>query len=115
MSSLPPVDNFDQSVFPDCLFDGVDLAKPINTVQEKWRLLPAFLKVKGLVKQHIDSFNYFINVEIEKIMKANELVTSDADPLFYLKYLNISVGKPDVEESFNVTKPIAPHECSFEI
>lgn len=111
MSSLPPVDNFDQSVFPDCLFDGVDPAKPINTVQEKWRLLPAFLKVKGLVKQHIDSFNYFINVEIEKIMKANELVTSDADPLFYLKYLNISVGKPDVEESFNVTKPIAPHEC----
>ena len=33
-------------------------------LQEKWRLLPAFLKVKGLVKQHIDSFNYFINSEV---------------------------------------------------
>ena len=32
--------------------------------QEKWKLLPAFLKVKGLVRQHIDSFNYFINVEV---------------------------------------------------
>ncbi|EPY74053.1 DNA-directed RNA polymerase III subunit RPC2 isoform 1 [Camelus ferus] len=50
------------------------LAAPIPTVE-----------VKGLVKQHIDSFNYFINVEIKKIMKANEKVTSDADPMWYLK------------------------------
>lgn len=104
--------SLDPSVFPDYLFDdGESLTKPVNTVQEKWKLLPAFLKVKGLVKQHIDSFNYFINTEIKKITKANELVTSDADPMFYLKYLSISVGKPDVEESFNVTKPVAPHEC----
>uniref|UniRef100_A0A5F9DQM1 DNA-directed RNA polymerase subunit beta n=1 Tax=Oryctolagus cuniculus TaxID=9986 RepID=A0A5F9DQM1_RABIT len=88
-----------------------ELAAPIPTVEEKWRLLPAFLKVKGLVKQHIDSFNYFINVEIKKIMKANEKVTSDADPMWYLKYLNIYVGLPDVEESFNVTRPVSPHEC----
>lgn len=33
--------------------------------QEKWKLLPAFLKVKGLVKQHTDSFNYFVNVGIK--------------------------------------------------
>ncbi|OBS66639.1 hypothetical protein A6R68_04817, partial [Neotoma lepida] len=76
------------------------LAAPIPTVE-----------VKGLVKQHIDSFNYFINVEIKKIMKANEKVTSDADPMWYLKYLNIYVGLPDVEESFNVTRPVSPHEC----
>uniref|UniRef100_A0A8C5QNQ7 DNA-directed RNA polymerase n=1 Tax=Leptobrachium leishanense TaxID=445787 RepID=A0A8C5QNQ7_9ANUR len=87
------------------------ITAPINTVEEKWKLLPAFLKVKGLVKQHIDSFNYFINVEIKKIMKANEKVTSDADPMWYLKYLNIYVGVPDVEESFNVTRPVSPHEC----
>lgn len=99
------------AAYPQCLLEGEDLSRPINTVKEKWKLLPAFLKVKGLVKQHIDSFNYFINVEIKKIVKANELITTDADPSFYLKYLNISVGKPDVEESLNVTKSIAPHEC----
>lgn len=97
--------------YPQCLFEGDDLSRPVNTVKEKWKLLPAFLKVKGLVKQHIDSFNYFINVEMKKIVKANELITSDADPSFYVKYTNISVGKPDIEESFNVTKPISPHEC----
>lgn len=88
-----------------------DISKPIKTVEDKWKLLPAFLKVKGLVKQHIDSFNYFINVDIKKIMKANEKITTDADPVWYLKYLNIYVGSPDVEESFNITKPISPHEC----
>ncbi len=103
--------HLDSGIYPKCLLEGGDPSRPVDTVKEKWKLLPAFLKVKGLVKQHIDSFNYFINVEIKKIMKANELITSDADPSFYLKYLNISVGKPSVEESFNVTKLIAPHEC----
>ena len=30
------------------------LAEPVKEISEKWQLLPAFLKVKGLVKQHID-------------------------------------------------------------
>ena len=95
---------------PECLLED-DPCKPIKTVEEKWRLIPAFLKVKGLVKQHTDSFNYFINVELKKIMKANEKVTCEADPTFYLKYLNIYVAEPQIEESFNVFRKIYPHEC----
>ncbi|CAL1540930.1 unnamed protein product [Lymnaea stagnalis] len=91
--------------------DKEKLAAPIKTIEEKWRLLPAFLKTKGLVKQHIDSFNYFINVEIKKIMKANDKVLSDADPNFYLKYLNIYVGMPNVQESLGIAQSISPHEC----
>ncbi|XP_047141151.1 DNA-directed RNA polymerase III subunit RPC2 isoform X1 [Hydra vulgaris] len=86
-------------------------ASPIKRVEDKWKLVPAFLKVKGLVKQHIDSFNYFINTEIKDIVKANERVQTDADPVWYLKYLDVHVGAPDVEESFNVSRPVAPHEC----
>ena len=67
------------------LYNNAKLSHPLSTVDEKWKLLPAFLKVRGLVKQHIDSFNYLINVEIKKLLKANEKVTSDADPSFYLK------------------------------
>lgn len=69
------------------------------------------MQIKGLVKQHIDSFNYFINVEIKKIVQANEKVFCDSDPLFYIKYLNAYVGTPDLEEGFSVTKPTTPHEC----
>lgn len=54
-------------------------------LEEKWRLVPSFLKVRGLVKQHIVSFDFFINEEIRGIMAANHLVTSDANPNFYLK------------------------------
>ena len=107
----PNGDPDEDDVLPKCLYDGVNIAQPIRTVQDKWKLLPAFLKVRGLVKQHIDSFNYFINTEIKKIVRANDMITSDADPNFYLKYLNIYIGRPEVEESFNVTKPISPHEC----
>lgn len=68
--------------------------KPIKALEEKWKLVPAFLEIKGLVKQHIDSFNYFINVDIKKIVEANSKVTSDADPSFYLQYTDVRVGKP---------------------
>jgi len=30
------------------------LTKPITSVADKWSLLPAFLKTRGLVRQHID-------------------------------------------------------------
>ena len=65
--------------------DPTKLTEPIKRVEDKFQLLPAFLKVRGLVKQHIDSFNYLINHEIKKIVKANEKVTCDTDPNFFLK------------------------------
>ncbi|KAI4464732.1 dna-directed rna polymerase i subunit 2 [Holotrichia oblita] len=94
---------------PKMLHD--DILKPVKEIEEKWKLVPAFLKIKGLVKQHIDSFNYFINVEIKKIVDANNKVTCDADPLFYIKYTNVFVGMPDVDEGFNISKRTTPHEC----
>jgi DNA-directed RNA polymerase III subunit RPC2 len=79
---------------PGAAGDGVDelltkdpqlLTAPIKTIEDKFKLLPAFLKIRGLVKQHIDSFNYLINHDIRKIVQANERVTCDVDPNFYIK------------------------------
>lgn len=50
--------------------------------------MPAFLKVKGLVKQHIDSFNFFIDHELNEIIKANKFVRSDVDNSFWLEYVS---------------------------
>ena len=82
-----------------------------NPPQDKWLLLPAFLKVKGLVKQHIDSFNYFVDVDIKNILKANNKVTSDVDPRFWLKYTDIHVGFPDRTDADAIDKSVTPHEC----
>ena len=97
----------------DCLTrDPSKITAPIATLEDKYELLPAFLKVRGLVRQHIDSFNYLVNEEIKKIIhaKANERVTCDSDPNFYLKYTNIHVGRPSVEEDY-VVEEITPQQC----
>ncbi|EXJ92261.1 DNA-directed RNA polymerase III subunit RPC2 [Capronia epimyces CBS 606.96] len=109
-------DSFDAALEP--FYYDKSLTDPIDTARDKWNLLPAFLKVKGLVKQHIDSFNHFVEVELKKIIDAEPVITSDIDPDFYIKYENIYVGKPrrydehmgdfrDSKEESTVT----PNEC----
>lgn len=94
----------------DELFGGLPLHEPIKRIEDKWKLVPAFLQVKGLVKQHIDSYNYFIDVEMKKIMLANEKIDSDIDPTFYFKYTDIYVGEPKIEENM-VSYDVTPQEC----
>ena len=98
---------FDDLLKP--VYKGKKLTDEINTAQDKWHLLPAFLKVKGLVKQHIDSFNYFVDTDVKKIIKANQLILSDVDPEFYLKYVDIRVGKKSSSSTKDYLTP--PHEC----
>ena len=83
----------------------------IDTAVDKYNLLPAFMKARGLVQQHIESFDYFLDVELKNILKANREVRSDADPKFSLQYLNIYTGSPTgLEETMN-DKPVTPQEC----
>lgn len=96
------------------LFNNKKLHSDIKSEKEKWKLIPAFLKLRGLVKQHIDSFNYFINVDIKKIVKAksNCLIKSDSNPNFYLKYKDVRIGFPRMEEDWALAEnELTPHEC----
>eukprot|EP00842_Homolaphlyctis_polyrhiza_P003272 jgi/Hompol1/3946/HPOL_006825-RA len=96
----------------DMRYEGKKLTDPINTAEDKWRLLPAFLQTKGLVKQHLDSFNYFLETEIKQIVKANARIDSDVDPHFYLKFLDIRVLMPQAMDTTS-TAPydLTPQEC----
>jgi DNA-directed RNA polymerase III subunit RPC2 len=94
--------------------DEIDeLTKPIKAVEEKWKLLPHFLRMRGLMRQHIDSFNHFINVDIKQIVAArsNFEVRSEADPKFFLRYTDIYVGQPNLEEEAFVTSNVTPFQC----
>ncbi|KAL8595334.1 DNA-directed RNA polymerase III subunit RPC2 [Nucella lapillus] len=90
--------------------DKEKLTSPIKTIEEKFKLVPAFLRVNGLVKQHIASFNHFINRELKNIMMANQKIVCDECPRFYVKFTSIYVGVPSWHD-VNVNKPITPHEC----
>lgn len=111
------IDSIEERIKPE---DFGDLYNPqkiycdIKNADEKWKLIPAFLKVRGLVKQHIDSFNYFINIDIRNIVKAksNQIIRSDSNPNFYLKYKDIRLGEPKIEEDFALAENLlTPHEC----
>ncbi|KAL9609737.1 MAG: hypothetical protein Q9167_005526 [Letrouitia subvulpina] len=109
-------DGFDALLEP--FYQGKSLSEPINTAQDKWNLLPAFLKVKGLVKQHIDSFNFLLDVQLKNIVKANRTILSDVDPKFYLHFNDICVGKPTRLDDYVAdytryawTSTVTPNEC----
>lgn len=90
------------------------LTDPINTAQDKWNLLPAFLRVNGLVKQHIDSFDYFTDVELKKIIAANDMIIAEADNNKWVRFTDIRVGKPSrLEDSRSgwVNTEVTPNEC----
>ncbi|KAJ1423739.1 hypothetical protein B484DRAFT_398539 [Ochromonadaceae sp. CCMP2298] len=89
------------------------LSKPIKNVEEKWKLLPHFLRMRGLMRQHIDSFNHFVNVDIKQIVgaRSNQEIRSDADPKFFLRYTDIYVGEPNLEEEAFVTTNVTPFQC----
>jgi hypothetical protein len=48
---------------------NASLDSPVGSLQDKWRLLPHFLNIRGLMKQHIDSFDFFVNVEMKQIVQ----------------------------------------------
>eukprot|EP00892_Ulva_mutabilis_P000434 jgi/Ulvmu1/10391/UM061_0075.1 len=92
--------------------DPAELTKPIKAVEDKWNLVPAFLKVRGLVKQQIDSFNYLIQEDMYNIVMAdgNRMLTCDADPEWYMRYLDVRVGSPTTQVNY-VERRLTPHDC----
>ena len=92
------------------------------------------------MNQHIESFNYFINVEMSKvrarargrrpplsavlgvcgcgmrgglaaqIVAANSTIRSDADAHFFLEYERIHVGDPSTDEDL-VERNVTPNQC----
>lgn len=96
--------------------EGVPLRPPLPPwpmgVDKKWPLLPSFLRSKGLVRQHIESYNYFVSEEIKQIVKSpgNKVIKCEADPNFYIDFENVSVGRPTSDEDM-VSRRLTPAEC----
>ncbi|KAK3985557.1 hypothetical protein QBC44DRAFT_334789 [Cladorrhinum sp. PSN332] len=105
-------DGFEALLEP--FYNGKKLTDPISTKEDKYQLLPAFLKVKGLVKQHIDSYNYFVQEGIKKTVESNRMIRSDQDPNFWLEITDIRVGKPSRDDDGDTLSPthhVTPMEC----
>ncbi|KAK1772415.1 DNA-directed RNA polymerase III subunit RPC2 [Phialemonium atrogriseum] len=104
-------DGFEALLEP--FYNGKKLTDPISTKEDKYQLLPAFLKVKGLVKQHIDSYNFFVDTEIKEIVKTNRTVRSEVESSFWLEFTDIRVGTPNRQDysDFKARNDVTPMEC----
>jgi DNA-directed RNA polymerase III subunit RPC2 len=70
------------------------------------------VQVRGLVKQQIDSFNFLIQEDMRNVVMAegNRTLTCDADPDWYLRYLDVRVGSPTTKVNY-VERKLTPHDC----
>jgi hypothetical protein len=86
---------------------------PVGSLKSKWRLLPYFIKLRSLLRQHIDSFDHFVNVEMQQIVQSPSAceIRSDHDPRFYLRYEACWVGEPSVEEDSYASQAATPFQC----
>eukprot|EP00605_Chrysophyceae_sp_TOSAG23-4_P001848 GSChrysophyteH1.ASY1.ANO1.2040.1 assembled CDS len=63
--------------------DVEELTRPVGKVEEKWKLLPHFLR----------------------------MLRSDADPKFFLQYTDIYAGEPSLDEDHYQLNTVTPFQC----
>lgn len=103
---------FSKDVPKSSEISSYSMSKRVEALPDKWRLLPAFFESRGLVSQHLASYNYLITHELRAIVRAaaNRLIKSDVDPAFFLEFLDIQVGDARLEESMQQFK-LTPKVC----
>src|SRR5271157_3478146 len=72
-----------------------------------WPLLQAFFEEKGLVRQHLDSYNDFIEHQLQEIVDEVGEVLPDI-PGFQIKFGKIKIEKPQIREADGALKEITP-------
>ncbi len=77
---------------------------------DKWEVLDSFFREKGLVRQHLDSFNDFIENRMQAIVDEVGKVTPDI-PGYYIRFGKIHVNRPQIREADGATKDITPMEA----
>lgn len=74
------------------------------------QIVENYFKTHDIAQHHINSFNSFISKGIKEIVAANDCITSEVDPNWYVKYLDIRVGTPEVRDGQN-RNTLTPQEC----
>ena len=80
------------------------------TPEDRWALVEAFIREKGLVRQHLDSYNDFVERKLQEIIDEQSVIETDI-PGLYIKLGKIEVGRPIVREADGSTSEILPMEA----
>ncbi len=92
------------------MMSGATSADDKLTQDDRWVVLKAMFDELGLVRQHLDSFNRFIEEGIHKIVaEMNKIEPDIAD--FYVKIEGIEIGDPVIREADGSNREIYPMEA----
>ena len=72
-----------------------------------WILINSFIKEKGLVRQHLDSYNRFIEKTLQEIIDETEIVETDSRGI-KVKFGRVEVGEPKFREADGSESSITP-------
>ncbi|XP_047306154.1 DNA-directed RNA polymerase III subunit 2-like [Impatiens glandulifera] len=72
---------------------NIGMGDPVKSQVDKYKLIPEYLQRRGLAKEQLHSYNYFINIGIKKIVQANDRIVSKADPSVSLRYTDIWIDE----------------------
>ena len=68
------------------------------SIDDRWAIIESYFKEKGLVRQHLDSFNDFIQNKLQEIINEQGEITTEI-PGLKVKLGKIRLGRPTVRES----------------
>ncbi|MHA2218990.1 MAG: DNA-directed RNA polymerase subunit B [Candidatus Hodarchaeales archaeon] len=77
---------------------------------DKWEVLKSMYNEFGLVRQHLHSFNEFVDLKLNDIVQERPKIEPDIEG-FYVKLEGIDVGEPSVREADGSERTIYPMEA----
>ncbi len=80
------------------------------TSEDRWVVMKSFFASKGLVRQHLDSFNDLLERRIQQIVSDVGKIEPDI-PNFYVKIGKIEIRDPSVREADGSIRQITPSEA----
>ena len=77
---------------------------------DRWELVKAFIKEFGLVRQHLDSYNDFIEKKLQEIVDEQGIIETSI-PGFYVRLGKIEIDWPKIREADGSLSEITPYDA----
>lgn len=78
---------------------------------DTWPVVEAFFKEKGLVRQHLDSYNDFVERRLQEIIKEYKEIKLDVEGDKKIEFGEIRLEKPEVVEADGSRNKLLPQEA----
>ncbi|RUM47780.1 MAG: DNA-directed RNA polymerase subunit B [Hyperthermus sp.] len=78
--------------------------------EDRWLIISSFIEEYGLVRQHIDSFNRFVEKDLKRIVKEFGTIATPRRE-YEVRIVDVELGTPSVIESDGSEHTVTPMEC----